>query len=680
MAGRGSSTREPLLSRLTGGGADSHVAVRPSRSRLRLLTPCPEAAARCAAGALVLLPASLLALLVVATPLRDAPTRRGAPGLGSTGVHPAHPSAPVAHARVIVASPANAASVGLRSDARLVLSADFARGDGLDRAVWNVADSLFDPNNSFQQYRDDPANVYINRTDGTLRLRPQLFAEGPPVRVRVRAEAAMAEASELGRVLRTGAPPPCPHRGVPDGSSAHAAHGGVGAADPCAPRAEGAANDSVRWVPAAAVLSGDCEPWPDCATLLLEKCTYDERLDGYPGAPPGCVAVGGAWKQGEGRDVVKPVTSGRIDTRGKLEFAYGRLEVEARLPAGDWLWPAFWLLGATGAYGPWPLIGEIDLVESRGNAPGFDVQGQGAGRDVVASSLHYGANWWFHNLQAVGTAQLDGGADDAAAQPPDFSERFHTFGLFWANDSMYTYVLDRRGREQRVLDVTQGMRTGFFDGPLGRGAPKPSNPRVARDETSDVLRGTADPYAGAPANAPFDLPFYLVLNVAVGDLRHGCPECVPCERRRRGEPRLPRCAYPPLAHRDAHARPPPACLCHPAPVGVIARFSRDTAHAAPSTLAGSPSGAVPTAARTPASAHPTARCTHGRAIARRPPSSGRSAMRGCRAGARRRRATACPWRSGRSNFGNNDDTVGGAVIIVRVVDDGTRRAVTASRH
>jgi beta-glucanase (GH16 family) len=44
-----------------------------------------------------------------------------------------------------------------------------------------------------------------------------------------------------------------------------------------------------------------------------------------------------------------------------------RLEVEAKLPRGDWIWPAVWLLPEDDAYGRWPASGEIDMLESRGN-------------------------------------------------------------------------------------------------------------------------------------------------------------------------------------------------------------------------------------------------------------------------------------------------------------------------
>ncbi|KAI7513464.1 putative beta-1,3-glucan-binding protein, partial [Hortaea werneckii] len=65
--------------------------------------------------------------------------------------------------------------------------------------------------------------------------------------------------------------------------------------------------------------------------------------------------------------VVNPVKSGRVSTKTGASIKYGRVEVEAKLPAGDWLWPAIWMMPVNNTYGPWPASGEIDLMESRGN-------------------------------------------------------------------------------------------------------------------------------------------------------------------------------------------------------------------------------------------------------------------------------------------------------------------------
>ncbi len=56
-------------------------------------------------------------------------------------------------------------------------------------------------------------------------------------------------------------------------------------------------------------------------------------------------------------------TSGRVETRRKVNFDYGTLIVRMKMPAGVGLWPAFWLMGADEDVNPWPAAGEIDVVE-----------------------------------------------------------------------------------------------------------------------------------------------------------------------------------------------------------------------------------------------------------------------------------------------------------------------------
>jgi beta-glucanase (GH16 family) len=63
--------------------------------------------------------------------------------------------------------------------------------------------------------------------------------------------------------------------------------------------------------------------------------------------------------------IVPPVRSARLTTKGSASIKYGRVEVVAKLPAGDWMWPAIWMLPTDSVYGAWPASGEIDLMESR---------------------------------------------------------------------------------------------------------------------------------------------------------------------------------------------------------------------------------------------------------------------------------------------------------------------------
>ncbi len=62
--------------------------------------------------------------------------------------------------------------------------------------------------------------------------------------------------------------------------------------------------------------------------------------------------------------VRRPFSSGRITTKNKGDWTYGRFEARMKLPTGQGAWPAFWMLPTDWAYGGWPLSGEIDIMEA----------------------------------------------------------------------------------------------------------------------------------------------------------------------------------------------------------------------------------------------------------------------------------------------------------------------------
>ena len=62
-------------------------------------------------------------------------------------------------------------------------------------------------------------------------------------------------------------------------------------------------------------------------------------------------------------------TSAKITTRGIADWRYGRVEAKIRLPQGQGMWPAFWMMPAENIYGGWPASGEIDIMEMVGLAP-----------------------------------------------------------------------------------------------------------------------------------------------------------------------------------------------------------------------------------------------------------------------------------------------------------------------
>src|SRR5271170_1279816 len=95
-----------------------------------------------------------------------------------------------------------------------------------------------------------------------------------------------------------------------------------------------------------------------------------------------CVAISNSTAQ----TVINPVQSARLTTKGSRSIRYGKIEVVAKLPLGDWLWPAIWMMPVNDTYGPWPESGEIDIMESRGNSIQYPL----GGIDTYSSTLHWG--------------------------------------------------------------------------------------------------------------------------------------------------------------------------------------------------------------------------------------------------------------------------------------------------
>ncbi|MDZ4667992.1 MAG: family 16 glycosylhydrolase [bacterium] len=111
--------------------------------------------------------------------------------------------------------------------------------------------------------------------------------------------------------------------------------------------------------------------------------------------------------------------SARIRSIGKMDFASGRIVVRARLPIGKGYWPAIWFLPTESYYGNWPLSGEIDLMEGKGQEP-----------KTTHGTIHYGA--YVPNNKYTGTSYT--------LATDSFTSGFHDFGLRWTNDSILWYV------------------------------------------------------------------------------------------------------------------------------------------------------------------------------------------------------------------------------------------------
>jgi beta-glucanase (GH16 family) len=153
-------------------------------------------------------------------------------------------------------------------------------------------------------------------------------------------------------------------------------------------------------------------------------------------------------------------TSARLKTKGLFAQAYGRFEARIRIPRGQGLWPAFWMLGSDIDAVGWPRSGEIDIMENIGREPA-----------IVHGTLHGPG---YSGANGIGRADtLSSGA---------YADDFHIFAVSWQPNEIRWYV----------------------DGRL-----------YNRVTPSDLPTGTAWVY---------DHPFFLLLNVAVGGGWPGDPD------------------------------------------------------------------------------------------------------------------------------------------------------------
>lgn len=83
----------------------------------------------------------------------------------------------------------------------------------------------------------------------------------------------------------------------------------------------------------------------------------------------GCLEITALRSEKEPKDGSPRITSGSINTNGKLDFLYGRIEVRAKIPTGRGAWPAIWMLGVSRGEKGWPECGEIDIMENVGFEP-----------------------------------------------------------------------------------------------------------------------------------------------------------------------------------------------------------------------------------------------------------------------------------------------------------------------
>jgi len=118
--------------------------------------------------------------------------------------------------------------------------------------------------------------------------------------------------------------------------------------------------------------------------------------------------------------VTRNYTSARLKTQGLFSRAYGRFEARIKIPAGQGMWPAFWMLGNDITSNGWPRCGEVDIMENVGMEPG-----------TVHGSLH-GPSTIGRTSDATASFSLPAGQN--------FADDFHLYAVEWEPGTVRFYV------------------------------------------------------------------------------------------------------------------------------------------------------------------------------------------------------------------------------------------------
>lgn len=234
---------------------------------------------------------------------------------------------------------------------------------------------------------------------------------------------------------------------------------------------EGNALDRTKWAPEVSCWGGGNDE-RQCYTdrpenIQVEDGTLrlvaqEETFEG-PAYPPDMDMEHEVW--------TKPYTSGKVRTLGLADWKYGRFSARMKLPAGQGTWPAFWMMPSAPVYGTWPLSGEIDIMESVNlDTPCKDCQHEYETR--TSGALHFGDripdNTYFFMK-----------ADESEYNGPD--DEWRVYSVEWSEDTIQWFVDDqifmRLNADQWYTESAEAEGRSF---------------------------------------APFDQPFYLMINLAVG--------------------------------------------------------------------------------------------------------------------------------------------------------------------
>lgn len=139
-------------------------------------------------------------------------------------------------------------------------------------------------------------------------------------------------------------------------------------------------------------------------------------------------------------NVTREYTSARLKTLGKFSQTYGRFEARIKVPYGQGIWPAFWMLGDDIETAGWPFCGEIDIMENIGKEP-----------STVHGTIHGPG---YSGAEGIGSAyQLAFGRR--------FTGDFHVFAVEWEPKAIRWFVDGRLYQTRRQSDLPAGRRWVF---------------------------------------------------------------------------------------------------------------------------------------------------------------------------------------------------------------------------
>lgn len=243
-------------------------------------------------------------------------------------------------------------------------------------------------------------------------------------------------------------------------------------------------------------------------TILGQNANWQQNHIDMWGSTPADMCTGNQfWGCDRIATPVNPINyiqSARVRTAESFSFKYGRVEIRAALPRGDWLWPAIWMLPRDNVYGPWPTSGEIDIMESRGNPVTYKKpSGEHIGCDTYGATAHWGPIW-----NRDGFSETIGNTSSKPGEPT-LAESFHVYGLYWDENGMTFYLDDESNVVNRVTFADfwkKGVENKLWADADAVGRDEPFKGSFTNPWISSSNRKAA----------PFDQEFFLIMNLAVG--------------------------------------------------------------------------------------------------------------------------------------------------------------------